>query len=301
MAQVDEGAGLFVRGGDVSETAVLLDESPLNHPYRYETPTGGFRGAVDPFLTQGVSFSTGGFSAEYGNSLSGVVDMRGLDRPTVRRVNATAGLAGVSVPSASRSARTAGVRVSRSIARRPSVLFAVNPSPREFDQLPGGWDASASAYFEQRDPRLAHGVRARAADHVGVELEQDAFAGFLHSGARHHLVLVASWQRPLASGWNVSGGRPVDTYVDSTDVGVLQISADDDSAGVLASMSADRSGTGIVRFGADAGWARTDAQGHVPERGGDFGGVERHDGLRRRASRLLAAARTAKSRARSAA
>src|SRR5689334_8708741 len=95
VVNVDEGAGLFVRGGDVSETQVRLDAVPIAHPYRYETPTGGFRGAVDPFLTQGVSFSTGGFSAEYGNSLSGVVDMRGLGRPTVTRSTGTAGLAGV--------------------------------------------------------------------------------------------------------------------------------------------------------------------------------------------------------------
>ena len=57
VVTIDEGAGLFVRGGDVSEVHVLLDGVVVSHPYRYETPTGGFRGAVDPFLTQGASFT----------------------------------------------------------------------------------------------------------------------------------------------------------------------------------------------------------------------------------------------------
>ncbi|HKW01524.1 MAG TPA: TonB-dependent receptor [Vicinamibacterales bacterium] len=268
-AQVDEGAGLFVRGGDVSETAVLLDESPLNHPYRYETPTGGFRGAVDPFLTQGVSFSTGGFSAAYGNSLSGVVDMRSLDRPAVRRINATAGLAGVSFAAGEPLGSSAGVRVALNRAT-PAMLFAVNPSPREFDQLPGGWDASASAYASGSGGSFKVFVLGQQ-DHVGVELEQDGFTGFLHSATTYR-ALVANWQRPLANGWNVNAAGTIDHHVDSTDVGVLQIAANDDSRAARVDFSGPV-GTWAVQFGADAGWTFTDAQGIVPERGGDFDGV----------------------------
>ena len=40
VTAVDEGSGLFVRGGDVSETVILLDQSTLTHPYKFETPTG---------------------------------------------------------------------------------------------------------------------------------------------------------------------------------------------------------------------------------------------------------------------
>ena len=34
----DEAAGLFVRGGDVSEVLVSLDDAVIAHPYRHETP-----------------------------------------------------------------------------------------------------------------------------------------------------------------------------------------------------------------------------------------------------------------------
>ena len=270
VAQVDEGAGLFVRGGDVSETTVMLDEAPLNHPYRYETPTGGYRGAIDPFLTQGVSFSTGGFSAAYGNSLSGIVDMRSLDRPTARRVNATAGLAGVSLGAGEPIGSTAGVRVAVNRAT-PAVLFAVNPSPREFDQLPGGWDVSASAHINAGTHGSFKVFVLGQQDHVGVKLEQDAFAGFLHS-ATNYRALVANWQRPLSNGWNLSAVGSADHHVNSTDVGVLQIASSDDSRAARVDLGGPLK-RWVVRLGADAGWALTEAEGLVPERGGDFGGV----------------------------
>ena len=63
LQQVEEGAGLFVRGGDVSEPIFMLDGAIINHPYKYESPTGGFFGTFSPFLLKGTFFSSGGFSA----------------------------------------------------------------------------------------------------------------------------------------------------------------------------------------------------------------------------------------------
>ena len=52
--QLNDEAGLFVRGGDSNEVLTMLDEAVLYHPYQYETVTGGIRGTVDPFLTSGM-------------------------------------------------------------------------------------------------------------------------------------------------------------------------------------------------------------------------------------------------------
>jgi len=61
----------------------------------------------------------------------------------------------------------------------PQLLFKVNPSPSEFDRLPGGWDVSASADFTGTTRGTAHFFVLDQRDHVGVELEKDAFVGFL--------------------------------------------------------------------------------------------------------------------------
>ncbi|HEY7396345.1 MAG TPA: carboxypeptidase regulatory-like domain-containing protein, partial [Gemmatimonadaceae bacterium] len=80
VQNVDEGTGLFVRGGDVSETKVLLNNAVMLSPYNYETPTGNYTVSVNPFLLDGIFFSSGGFGARYGNILSGVADLRTAGR-----------------------------------------------------------------------------------------------------------------------------------------------------------------------------------------------------------------------------
>ena len=161
VARIDDGTGLFVRGGDVSETLVLLDGVVVSHPYRYETPTGGFRGAIDPFLTQGVSFTTGGFSAQYANTLSGVVDLVAAARPREMQTTVTAGLAGLSASAAWPIGETAGVRIAANRST-PAVLFAVNPSPARVRSAAGRVGRERQRASRVIARRTRPGVRARA-------------------------------------------------------------------------------------------------------------------------------------------
>jgi hypothetical protein len=78
VTSVDDGAGLFVRGGNVNETVMEIDGATIVHPYKFESPSGGFFGTISPFLTSGSAFYTGALSAQYGNVLSGMVDMQSI-------------------------------------------------------------------------------------------------------------------------------------------------------------------------------------------------------------------------------
>jgi hypothetical protein len=93
-------------------------------------------------LITGLSFSTGGFSARYGNALSAIVDMQGPEHPQVSEMTGTVGLAAASASIAWPVTPGLGVRaaVNRTFTR---LLFAVNGSPRHFDPPPDGWDGSA--------------------------------------------------------------------------------------------------------------------------------------------------------------
>ncbi len=63
-----------VRGGDAAETAVLLDGQPL--PYAYHFGGGaGSAGTLNGDLVDSVAVTTGGFSAEYGDALAGIIDL----------------------------------------------------------------------------------------------------------------------------------------------------------------------------------------------------------------------------------
>ena len=253
VATIDEGAGLFVRGGDVSEVLVLLDGVVVSHPYRYETPTGGFRGAVDPFLTQGASFATGGFSAPYGNVMSGVIDLAGLGRPKTGRMTMSAGLAGVALSGALPIGASGGMRVAAN-RTTPALLFAVNHSPRDYDRLPGGWDASGGAYYDSPSLGSFRVMAIAQRDHVGVEIERDAFAGFLHSGTEHELV-AARWERGLAGPWRATASLGTDIYANRTDAGVFKLDTSDRRHSGRLEITGNTSGW-MLRTGADADLAR---------------------------------------------
>jgi len=78
---VAEDGRLFVRGGDANETQIFIDGIKVFTPF---TPTPGnvpTRGRYSPFLFDGITFSTGGYSAEYGNALSSVTLMNTIDEP----------------------------------------------------------------------------------------------------------------------------------------------------------------------------------------------------------------------------
>lgn len=78
---VGEDGRLFVRGGEADETQTFVDGIRVAQPYgasANELPT---RGRFSPFLFSGISFSTGGYSAEYGEALSSVLLLNTTDEP----------------------------------------------------------------------------------------------------------------------------------------------------------------------------------------------------------------------------
>jgi vitamin B12 transporter len=68
--KVGEEGKLFVRGGDSYETQTFIDGLMVQHPYNSSVPNLATRGRFSPFLFSGTVFSSGGYSAEYGQALS---------------------------------------------------------------------------------------------------------------------------------------------------------------------------------------------------------------------------------------
>ncbi|MFT7073088.1 MAG: outer membrane cobalamin receptor, partial [Patiriisocius sp.] len=84
---VAEDGRLFVRGGDASETQIFIDGIRVFTPYTPTTNNAPTRGRFSPFLFDGITFSTGGYSAEYGQALSSVLLLSTIDEPTQESTN----------------------------------------------------------------------------------------------------------------------------------------------------------------------------------------------------------------------
>lgn len=78
---VAEDGRLFVRGGDADETQIFIDGIRVFTPYSPSANNTPTRGRYSPFLFDGITFSTGGYSAEYGQALSSVLLLNTIDEP----------------------------------------------------------------------------------------------------------------------------------------------------------------------------------------------------------------------------
>ena len=78
QASADDGR-LLVRGGDAYEAKTYIDGLPASSPYYSKTPDVPTRGRFSPSLFSGVQFSSGGYSAEYGQALSSVLTLNSTD------------------------------------------------------------------------------------------------------------------------------------------------------------------------------------------------------------------------------
>ncbi len=84
---VSEDGRLFVRGGEAGETQVFIDGLRVFQPFNATANNIPTRGRFSPFLFKGITFSTGGYSAEYGQALSSVLLLNTTDVPTQEKTD----------------------------------------------------------------------------------------------------------------------------------------------------------------------------------------------------------------------
>lgn len=80
-ANVGNDGRLFVRGGDASETAIFIDGMKVANAFGTTASNVPTRTRFNPNLFKGSFFSTGGYSAEYGQALSSALALNTVDIP----------------------------------------------------------------------------------------------------------------------------------------------------------------------------------------------------------------------------
>jgi hypothetical protein len=85
--KVGESGRLFVRGGDGNEAKTFIDGMLVMDAYSPSAPNAPSRGRFLPFMFKGTSFSTGGYSAEYGQALSSVLALDSKDESETSRTD----------------------------------------------------------------------------------------------------------------------------------------------------------------------------------------------------------------------
>lgn len=149
VTRAGDGADMYVRGGDPAETPVFVDGGRLAFPGRWESLNGPAMGVLEASVLSKTYFSAGGFSARYGDALSGVVDVETRGRPETRSWRAGANMvqAGASIfePIGERTGAwlTASATDTRLVTRMTGQSELYPSAPRSFQAIGGAAFAPA--------------------------------------------------------------------------------------------------------------------------------------------------------------
>jgi len=135
---VGEETGLFVRGGDASETKTIIDGTLIAKPFNADVPNIPARGRFDPFLFKGTLFSTGGYSAQYGQALSSVLILETNDLPNNNEYSLGLNMAGLS-GSYTKVWKEKTALLASAGYTDLSTLFSLVPQNRKWIKPPNGF------------------------------------------------------------------------------------------------------------------------------------------------------------------
>jgi hypothetical protein len=270
VTKIDGGAGLYVRGGDVSETATYLDGALLDHPYRFATPTGGFFSSVDAVQVSGLELAAGGFPARYGNVLSGVLALDGAEAFPRTGGSVSVGLEGSSLLLSG----PLGEHASGWVAGRytdTTTLVGLSDDPETFFLSPTSTSLASQVDSDVGDGRLRLGGLWEST-RVGRRLDEGNFSGPLTSEGEKSVARLG-WTERAGDGWQRSAVFSYAKAKELVDVGALDLDTQDEVARLR--LDATRtSGAWLLRIGGDVETVHQRWAGKVPATGGDLGGVE---------------------------
>jgi hypothetical protein len=262
----DEGTALFVRGGDFTETRVFLNDAGLVTSVQLQSPAGTFTGTVDPFLLDGIFFSSGGFGARYGDALSGVAALRTQGRPTRSSATASAGLAALSGSAALKVSPAVSLRLA---ANRSNLepMFRVNGTRRDYDPPPHGYDVSGSAIIDYRPTGALKLFAIRQTNALAFGVDGASYSGDYSVDANEQLA-VATW-RDVFGVVSPTLTVSVSHNESSSDFGAFRLASGSRHAQAFGQTEWQATSDIVLRAGGEIDRLESDYDGSIPSVGYD--------------------------------
>lgn len=217
--QVGESEGLFVRGGTATESKIFIDGTQVNNFFYSSTPGISQRGRFNPFLFKGTVFSTGGYSALYGQALSSALVLESKDLPDNSEADFGASIVGVG-GGMQRLAKNKKSSWGFSLNyAHLGPAFKIIKQRQDYFKVPIVFDGDANFRFKTKGGGIVKmysyisktnlGYRTSDIDSAGMK---DAFT--LQNINQYHNL---SWKQPLQNRWKISAGISVSTNKDDID------------------------------------------------------------------------------------
>jgi hypothetical protein len=211
--QVGEQEGLFVRGGAGYETKQFIDGTMVNNPYFSSVPDLAQRGRFSPFLFKGTVFSTGGYSALYGQALSSALILESVDIPERSEANASISpiFLGAGLQEVAKDKKSSwGVKYDYT---NLAAYFAIVPQTPDYFTVPAYHAADANFRFKTKKGGIVKYYTTFAANHLGIRRPNidDPSLKNAFSLKNTNWYNNLSWRENIGNGWKMNLGLSFST------------------------------------------------------------------------------------------
>lgn len=224
--QVNEGSRITVRGGDANEVLTILDQASLYHPFIFDNDfnTSSYT-TINPWGLKGINFSSGGFSAKFGNVLSAVLDLKSYEMPQGTGAFVWLGLANASV---------SGVYLSKD--KKLGATFDMGQTFLEpyfringylldqYDPIPLARGIGGTVSYK---PSVSSNIKAYfdySEDKIGIRNTSPSFDGFYNSNSKTIFSNV-KYSTGLGSRSYLSAGLSFSSHTSDVLYGILNTAA----------------------------------------------------------------------------
>ncbi|TGE23688.1 TonB-dependent receptor [Hymenobacter aquaticus] len=199
-----EEGKLFVRGGAAGETRQYLDGVPLQSPYNAAVSGMPARGRFSPMLFKGMAFSTGGYSAEYGQALSAVVALTSEDlAPETQTGISLISLGSLSLSHQQRYARASVAVTGDYLNMRPYFGLVPQRMLRAYES--GGGSVALRQKTGEMGMLKVYGAYTQ--QRIGASQPNAEWEGGQPVNlSSNNTYLNTTFRSPLARGWSVQTG-----------------------------------------------------------------------------------------------
>ncbi|OSY88602.1 TonB-dependent receptor [Tenacibaculum holothuriorum] len=202
---VAEDGRMFVRGGEANETQFFIDGIRVFTPYTPTTNNIPSRGRYSPFLFKGITFSTGGYSAEYGQALSSVILLNTIDEPIQEKTDLQFMTVGVGVGNTQMFGKNS-LSVNASYINLAPYL-ELFPDRNTWKDPIQSLNGEAVYRFKFKDESLLKIYGAFSYTDFDLIQENINFSnGFRFGLENRNLYLNGSYKNNLGNGWKIATG-----------------------------------------------------------------------------------------------
>jgi hypothetical protein len=202
---VGEEGGIFVRGGEGYETKTYIDGMLVKSPYSSSMPDVPSRGKFSPFLFSGTMFSTGGYSAEYGQALSSALVLKTNALPPKDVSSVTLMSVGLG---ASHTKRWEKTSISANVNyTNLAPYYQVAKQDIDWEKAPEGWDASLLFRQKVGDEGMVKSFASFSKDNSTLNYPNIEQGGIDLIGLKSkNIYMNTVYNNMLSDKWQIMGG-----------------------------------------------------------------------------------------------